>query len=142
MGVVYRAEDLTLKRTVALKVLSPDHLTSPQARARFLRESRVAAALNHPSICTIHEVGEVQAGEDSPIEGIEELSPGTPFIVMELVAGRTLDAVLAESRLLPIQDLLRIAVKVAEAMAEAHSKGTVHRDLKPQNVVVGPQGRV
>ena len=142
MGVVYRAEDLVLKRTVALKVLSGQFLASPQAQARFLRESRVAAALNHPNICTIHEVGEAGSGEESPIEGGEELAPGTPYIVMEFVEGRTLDSLIGEAKTLPLPDLLRTAVRISEGMADAHAKGIVHRDLKPQNVMVGPEGRI
>ncbi len=92
MGQVYKAEDTKLRRTVALKFVSGDLLESPEARSRLLREARSAATLNHNNICTIHEVGEVQPGEDLKLETAEQLPPGTPFIAMELIDGKPFDA--------------------------------------------------
>ena len=143
MGVVYRAEDTTLKRPVALKLVSEDPTVGNDRHARFLREARTAAALNHPNICTIYEVGEVPAGGE-PATGVsgEPLAAGTPFISMELVEGETLATRLARLDALPLTVLLKTAVQVAEGLAEAHSHQIVHRDLKPQNVMLGPEGRV
>jgi len=126
MGVVYRAHDTTLGRNVALKLLPDELMSDSDRRRRFLREARTAAALNHPNICTIYEVGEDQ---------------GRTFIAMELVPGDTLAAKLIAGPL-PLPDLLRIAREVAEGLAEAHAHGIVHRDLKPQNLMVMPDGRV
>jgi Tol biopolymer transport system component/tRNA A-37 threonylcarbamoyl transferase component Bud32 len=141
MGVVYRAEDTTLKRPVALKFLTEESLSREDRRARFLREARLAAALNHPSICTVYAVGEVQPGEAQDLPSGEKLKPGTPFIVMELIEGDTLERVLAASGALPLEDLLRIAVRVAEGLAAAHARAVVHRDLKPGNVMISRDGR-
>ena len=143
MGVVYRAEDLKLRRQVALKFV-PEGLESGERRVRLLREARLAAALSHPNICTIHEVGEV--GPDTleaggPV-GADSLSAGTPFIAMELVRGETLSALLGKRTALPLVELLEIAAQLAEGLAEAHVRKIVHRDLKPQNTMVSPEGRV
>ena len=142
MGQVYKALDTKLKRIVALKFVSGDLMEKAEARHRLLREARSAATLNHPNICTIHEVGEVQPGEDLKLESGEQLPPGTPFIAMELIEGKPLDRVLSKSGPLPIDEFLDIAVQMAEGLAEAHAQGIVHRDLKPQNVVVTPKGLV
>ena len=143
MGVVYRAEDTTLKRPVALKLVSENPTVRDDRHARFLREARTAAALNHPSICTIYEVGEVQEGGEAPTsESGDPIVAGKSFIAMELVEGETLSASLARTGALPINVLLKTAVQVAEGLAEAHSRRIVHRDLKPQNVMLGPEGRV
>jgi hypothetical protein len=127
MGVVYRAQDLDLHRPVALKFLPTDLASDDEGRARFLREARMAAALNHPNTCTVFEVGELQA---------------RPFIAMELIEGETLAARLSRSNRLAIGDVLDVAIQVAEGLAEAHSRHIVHRDLKPHNVMVTPSGRV
>ena len=127
MGVVWGAEDIDLHRPVALKVLSDETLAREDMRARFLREARTAAALNHPNICTIYEVGEVDQ---------------MPFIAMELVEGSTLEARLGEERQLALPELLRIASQVAEGLAAAHAGGIVHRDLKPGNVMLTGEGQV
>lgn len=121
MGVVWKARDRNLRRDVALKVLASETLGRADMRARFLREARTAAALNHPSICTIYEVGEVE---------------GAPFIAMELIEGRTLDRYLEEEGRLPVAEIIRIASRVAEGLAAAHAGGIVHRDLKPANVML------
>ena len=126
MGVVYRAHDEKLDRDVALKVLPTDSLTDEAARARLLREARSAAALNHPYVCTIHEVGEAD---------------GQAYIAMELVEGRPLSARLAEGPL-PAEQVLRYGQQLADALAHAHERGVLHRDFKSANVVITPDGRV
>src|SRR5688572_8698693 len=125
MGEVYRARDEQLERDVALKVLPATSFSDPAARARLLREARAAAGLNHPHICTIHEVGEAD---------------GQAFIAMELVAGQPLSARLAAGPM-PPEEVLRYGLQLAEALAHAHERGIVHRDLKSANVVVTPEGR-
>src|SRR5688572_2399207 len=121
MGQVFAAEDLRLRRRVALKLL-PGHLSQdPQRRHRLEREARAAAALSHPGIVTVH--------------GVEEID-GRVVIVMELVEGKPLSALIARGGL-PSPNLLAIAVPLAEAVGAAHLAGVVHRDLKPQNVMVG-----
>jgi serine/threonine protein kinase/Tfp pilus assembly protein PilF len=141
MGVVYRAEDVTLGRTVALKMLPEGSLGRADRRARFLREARAAAALNHPRICTVYEVGEFTsdsgAGGDP---GGAAWAEGTPFIAMEFVEGRTLRSLLASGPL-AVEEALRIARDVADGLACAHAAGIVHRDLKPENIMVGEDGR-
>jgi serine/threonine protein kinase/tetratricopeptide (TPR) repeat protein len=125
MGVVYRARDERLDRDVALKVL-PEHAFHDQAaRARLLREARTASRLNHPNICTIHEVGE---------------SDGQIYIAMELVDGRSLSDLVAGGPL-GSADVLRLGIQLSEALAHAHERGVVHRDLKSANIVVTPEGR-
>lgn len=125
MGEVWRAHDTQLGRDVALKVLPADRFTDENARARLLREARTASRLNHPHICTIHEVGE---------------SDGQTYIAMELVEGRTLSALLQE-RALTTAEILRIGQQVADAVAHAHQHGVVHRDLKSANIILTPEGR-
>lgn len=127
MGVVWKAWDRSLRREVALKVLGSKTLGRADMRARFLREARTAAALNHPSICTIYEVGQVE---------------GTPFIAMELIEGRTLDRHLEEVGQLPVAEINRVASRIAEGLAAAHAGGIVHRDLKPANVMLTDDDQV
>ncbi|HUD70754.1 MAG TPA: serine/threonine-protein kinase, partial [Dongiaceae bacterium] len=127
MGVVFRADDLTLRRPVALKVLTAPAGGRGTAWERILREARAAAALNHPNICTIYEVHD---GDDHS------------FIAMELVEGETLARHLARTGPLPIDRLLAIAIEIADGLAEAHARRVVHRDLKPQNIMLTPRGRV
>ncbi len=143
MGVVYRAEDVVLKRQVALKFLSLESLGSDEERARFLREARTAAALNHPNICTVHEVSQVETGSVAiPDKEEPSIAEGSPFIAMELVEGRSLRDILDRSPILPLGQLLDISIQMAEGLAEAHSRGFIHRDLKPQNVMITEQGRL
>ncbi|MCZ6778565.1 MAG: protein kinase [Acidobacteria bacterium] len=131
MGVVYRAEDSDLRRPVALKVLPPELVGNEERRLRFVREARAAAAVTHPNIATIHEIGEAR---DDSGEG-----PSVVFIAMELVEGKTLrDHIAGRSMLM--KDALRIATEMAEGLAEAHKAGVVHRDFKPDNVIVGSNG--
>jgi TolB-like protein len=126
MGQVYRAHDDQLDRDVAIKLLPASSIQNPAARARLLREARAAAALNHPSICTIHEVGDAD---------------GQVYIAMELVEGRPLSE-LAVGRGLPVEEVLRCGRQIADALAHAHARQLVHRDLKSANVVVTPDGRI
>jgi TolB-like protein/predicted Ser/Thr protein kinase len=126
MGVVYKAEDTKLKRTVALKFLSGRAVAGDEERVRFQREAEAAAALSHPNICTVHEIDEFE---------------GRPFIAMEFVDGQTLKQMIAAGPL-KLDAALATALQVAEGLQEAHGAGIVHRDIKPANVMVAGEGRV
>ena len=125
MGVVYKAEDTKLERTVALKFLAQHLLNDEEAKARFLREAKAAAALDHPNICTVYEIGEAD---------------GKTFISMAFIEGETLEDRIAKGPL-SIKDTLDIARQVADGLQAAHEKAVVHRDIKPANIVVDAKGR-
>jgi serine/threonine protein kinase len=126
MGIVYRAEDLRLGRHVALKFLPEAATSDPLATERFQREARTTSALNHPNICTLHDVGEHE---------------GRRFIVMELIDGATLDKVLGAGAL-PVDRVIDISINVADALDTAHNEGILHRDIKPGNIFITKRGQV
>ena len=125
MGVVYKAEDTKLKRTLALKFLPPESMRDAQAKARFFREAQAAAALSHPNVCTVYEVDEAD---------------GHTFIAMDLVDGGSLRDRIAR-RPLALEEALELAVQVAEGLSAAHESDIVHRDIKPGNILMTKRGR-
>lgn len=142
MGMVYLAIDTDLQRRVALKIL-PDHLSlDREARARFRREARNAAALNHPNVCTVYQIGEVAEDVFVPLVSESLLRRGTPFIAMELIEGANLHDIVKTQGPLEARALIDAAFQIAEGLAEAHRHGVVHRDLKPQNIMLTRSGRI
>ena len=126
MGEVYRAKDQKLGREVAIKVLPDAFGHDPIRVARFKQEARAAAALNHPNICAIHEVGDHE---------------GQPFIVMELLRGQTLEARLSSQGRLECDEVLELSTQLADALDAAHTAGIVHRDVKPANIFITDRGQ-
>ncbi len=126
MGEVWKAEDLKLGRHVALKFLASHLVADPEVHKRFEREARAAAALDHPNICTIHEIDEAD---------------GHIFLAMSLLEGESLDKKIARGPL-ELEEALDIGQQIAKGLEAAHMKGVVHRDIKPENIMVGDQGHV
>src|SRR5437867_248068 len=130
MGVVYRAFDTHLDRTVAIKVLRPDVTARPERKRRFVQEAKSASALNHPNIIHIYDIDSANL-PDGPID----------FIAMEFVPGKTLDQCIGKNGL-SLKNTLKYGIQIADALARAHAAGIVHRDLKPANIIVADDGRV
>jgi len=124
MGEVYRAKDTRLDRIVAIKVISASLADNPHSRQRFEREARAVSSLSHPHICVLHDVGSQ--------DGIE-------YLVMEYLEGESLSTRLSKGPL-PVQQALRFAIQIADALAAAHRQGIVHRDLKPGNIMLTRSG--
>ena len=126
MGEVYQARYTRLDRIVAVKLLPPDKVADPERKRRFIQEAKAASALNHPNIVTIHDIG--SAG-------------GADFIVMEYIAGKSLDRLIPHGGM-RLSNALNTAIPVADALAKAHAHGIVHRDLKPANILIADDGAV
>ena len=126
MGEVYQAKDQKLGRDVAIKVLPEEFAKDTERISRFQREAKLLASLNHPNIAAIY--------------GLDE-ADGAHFLVMELVEGQTLDEQI-KSGPIPVEEALKLALQIAEALEAAHEKGVIHRDLKPANIKVTPDGKV
>jgi serine/threonine protein kinase len=127
MGEVYRARDTRLGREVAIKTLPAALAADKDRLARFEREAKLLATLNHPHIAAVHSLDEHE---------------GTLYLAMELIEGETLEHTLLKTGALPVEDALRLALQIAEALEAAHGKGVIHRDLKPANIMVNTQGQV
>ena len=126
MGVVYKARDTHLDRFVAIKVLPADKVADPERKQRFVKEAKAASSLNHPNIITIYDIGQAE---------------GVDFIAMECVTGKTLDQVIPRHGM-RLNEALKCAVQIADALARAHSAGITHRDLKPGNIMLNEHGLV
>lgn len=143
MGEVHKARDLRLGRTVAIKLLPPSLSTDPDRQGRLLREARAAAALSHPNIASLYDVGEAGTADLEALGAGEYLVPGAgpvPYLVMEFVEGEDLRTRMAKQRL-PLGEVVDLGIQIAQGLAAAHRAGIVHRDLKPANVMLSPEGR-
>ena len=127
MGVVYKAYDTRLQRTVALKFLPEDFAATETDKARFLREARAASAINHPNVCTIFDLKEHEEKQ---------------FIIMEFIEGETLKDLIKSQRQLPIDQVVEYVKQIAEALYAAHEKGVIHRDIKSENIMLTPAGQI
>jgi eukaryotic-like serine/threonine-protein kinase len=127
MATVYKAKDERLLRDVAVKILSLDSITEKKHKERFVFEAQAASSLNHPNICTIHDIGE---------------SDNVNYIIMELIQGETLGQMLERNGPFSENSLINIALKIGEALAVAHAKGIIHRDIKPGNIMISPDESV
>ena len=126
MGIVYKARDTNLDRFVAIKVLPPELVADPDRKRRFVQEAKAASALNHPNIITVHDI----ASEN-----------GREFMVMEYIDGKTLGQLIPRCGM-KLNEVLKYAIQIADALAKAHAAGIIHRDLKPGNIMVGEGGLV
>jgi serine/threonine protein kinase len=126
MGVVYKARDTHLDRFVAIKVLPPEKMADAGRKARFVQEAKAASSLNHPNIVTIHDISQ---------------DGGVDFIAMEFVEGRTLDQIIPRKGM-RLNEALKVAIQIADALARAHAAGIIHRYLKPANIMVDSHGHV
>jgi serine/threonine-protein kinase len=127
MGVVYKAQDTRLKRTVALKFLPPDLTRDEEAKTRFVHEAQAASALQHPNICTVHD--------------IDEPTDGQVFIAMDCYEGETLKKEI-ERGPLKIEEVIDVAIQIAQGLSEAHAHGIIHRDVKPASILITKTGVV
>ncbi|MCK4559271.1 MAG: protein kinase [Calditrichia bacterium] len=134
MGVVYKAQDTKLKRTVALKFLPPELTRDPEAKARFIREAQAASSLQHNNICAIHEINETRPAPGEP--GDDQM-----FICMDYYIGDTLKQKLANGALF-VEQAIDIAIQIAQGLARAHEEGIIHRDIKPANIIITDRGEV
>ena len=127
MGIVYKAYDTTLQRTVALKFLPKDFASNDANKARFLREARAASAINHPNVCTIFDLKEHEC---------------EPFIVMEYIEGQTLKDLVKSELQLPVEQVVEYAKQIAHGLDAAHEKGIIHRDIKSENIMLTSSGGI
>ncbi len=134
IGVVYKAEDLKLKRIVALKFLSPDLTRDPEAKERFIQEAQAASALDHPNICNIHEIDETKPAP-------ADAGDGQMFICMAYYDGETLKKKIARGQL-SVDSVIDIPIQIAQGLIKAHEHGIVHRDIKPGNIMITKDGMV
>ena len=133
MGVVYKAEDTKLDRTLALKFLPSNISTNETDKARFLQEAKAASAINHPNVCVIHDIREY----DDP-----DMADRQQFIVMEYVEGQTLSQLIKDRTRVQISDCIDFALQIADALQAAHEKGIIHRDIKSDNIMVTTKGQI
>ena len=127
MGVVYKGMDTLLIRPVAIKILPPHLVDDEKNRLRFIREAQAASTLNHPNICTVYDIGEFKESH---------------FIVFEFIDGRTLREILQQKGSLPESEVADIGIQICDALAVAHRKGIIHRDIKPDNIMLTKDGQV